>query len=352
MRAAVLHGPCDVRVEVIPTPLPGPGEVLVRVARCGVCGSDVPRIVGNAAHRYPIVLGHELSGTVEAVGAGVPADLIGRRASCAPLVPDYADPQCAQGHYSLGKAYGFIGSRRQGGFAEYLTMPRENAVLLADDVDLTAAAFLEPITVGLHAVQIMDFRPGRPVAVTGVGAIGLLLLQSLRALGAGSISAFDVDPDRLAQARTLGADHTHDTREEGVVEAAFAALGRAGFDHVFETAGVPAAEILALRLAAPRGHVMYVGTPHVPLTLQPHEFELLHRKELVVQGSWMNYSAPFPGWEWELGMRLLRSGRVRTQGLVDRILPLSSAGALPELLGRRGALKGKLILDCSAAGET
>ncbi len=307
--------------------------------------------MGDAAPRYPIVLGHELSGTVEAVGAGVPPDLLGRRASCAPLLPNLADPQCAQGHYSLGKGYGFIGSRQPGGFAEYLTMPRQNAVLLDDGIDLTAAAFLEPITVGLHAVQIMDFRPGRPVAVIGVGAIGLLLLQSLRALGAGTISAFDVDPGRLAQARALGADHAHDSRREDVVEAAAAALGRGGFDHVFETAGAPAAEILALRLAAPRGRVMYVGTPHVPLTLQPHELELLHRKELVVQGSWMNYSAPFPGWEWEMGVRLLRSGRVRTEGLVERVLPLSAAGELPELLRRREERTGKLVLDCAAGGE-
>lgn len=350
MRAAVLHGPGDVRVEELPRPVPGAGEVLLRVARCGVCGSDVPRIVGHAAHRYPIVLGHELSGTVEAVGAGVPASVAGRRACCAPLLPDRTDPLCAQGHYSLGKGYGFIGSRQPGGFAEYLTMPLENAVLLDDGVDLTAAAFLEPLTVGLHALQIMDFRPGRPVAVTGVGAIGLLLLQSLRALGAGTISAFDVDPDRLAQARALGADHVHDSRQEDVVEAAFAALSQGGFDQVFETAGAPAAEILALRLAGPRAQVMYVGTPQVPITLQPQEFELLHRKELIVRGSWMNYSAPFPGWEWATGARLLRSGRVRTEGLVDRLLPLSSAGELPELLRRPEERKGKLVLDCTAAG--
>jgi len=94
--------------------------------------------------------------------------------------------------------------------------------------------------------------------------------------------------------------------------------------------------------------VMFVGTPHVALTLQPQEFELLNRKELVVQGSWMNYSAPFPGWEWEMGARLLRSGRVRTETLVDRLLPLAQAEELPALLRRRGELKGKLILDCTA----
>lgn len=350
MRAAVLHAPGDLRVEEIPTPTPQPGEVLLRVARSGVCGSDVPRLLENAAHRFPIVLGHEFSGRVEAVGEGVPADLVGREAACAPLLPNFADPQCARGHYSLGKGYGFIGSRQQGGYAEYVAMPRRNAVLLPEGVDPTAGAFLEPLTVGLHAVQIMGFLPGRRVAVTGVGGIGLLLVQSLRALGAGSITVLDVDAARLSAALALGADRALDSRTEGVAEAAAEGADEPGFEFVFETAGVPSAEILALQLAAPRGRVMFVGTPHVPLTLQPREFELMNRKELVVQGSWMNYSAPFPGWEWEYGARLLASGRVRTEALVDRVLPLSRAGEIPALLRRRGELKGKLVLDCGPAG--
>ncbi len=347
MKAAVLHAPGTLRVEEIPTPSPADGEVLVRVASCGVCGSDVPRLIGTAAHRYPIVLGHEFSGTIEAVGAGGADDLIGRSIACAPLLPDFSDPQCARGNYSLGKRYGFIGSRQPGGFAEYVAMPRRNAVLLPDGVDLVAASFLEPLTVGLHAVQLMSFLPGRSVALTGVGGIGLLL-QSLRALGAGSIAVFDVDPARLEVALSLGADRAYDSRREGVAEAASAETGAPGFEFVFETAGVPAAEILALRLAAPRGQVMFVGTPHVPLTLQPDEFELMNRKELIVRGSWMNYSAPFPGWEWEFGARLLAAGRVRTAPLVDRVLALARAGEVPALLAKRGELKGKLLLDCAA----
>ena len=350
MRAAVLHAPGDLRVEEVPAPQPAAGEVLLRVARSGVCGSDVPRILEGAAHRYPIVLGHEFAGTVAAVGEGVGPEILGRRAACAPLLPNFADPQCARGNYSLGKGYGFIGSRQPGGFAEYVAMPLRNAVLLPEGLDLGAAALLEPITVGLHAVNIMDFTPGRPVAVTGVGTIGILLVQGLRALGAGSITVLDVDPARLAQARELGADQAFDSRVPDADRAAVEALGEPGFDFVFETAGVPAAEILALKLAGPRGRVMFVGTPHQPLTLQPAEFELMNRKELMVQGSWMNYSAPFPGWEWEFGARLLADGRVRTAGLVDRVLPLAEAGQVPALLRKRGELKGKLLLDCAREG--
>jgi threonine dehydrogenase-like Zn-dependent dehydrogenase len=348
MRAAVLHAPGSLRVEEVPTPRPAPGEVLVRVASCGVCGSDVPRLIGKAAHRYPIILGHEFSGTVEAVGQGESEALVGRSVACAPLLPDFSDPQSARGQYSLGKGYGFIGSRQPGGFAEYVAMPRRNAVLLPDGVDLLAASFLEPLTVGLHAVQLMGFLPGRSVAVTGVGGIGLLLVQSLRALGAGSIAALDVDPARLQAALSLGADRAYDSRGERVAEVAAAEAGPLGFEFVFETAGVPAAEILALRLAAPRGQVLFVGTPHVPLTLQPDEFELMNRKELMVRGSWMNYSAPFPGWEWEFGARLLAGGRVRTGPLVDRVIPLARAAEIPALLEARGELKGKLLLDCAS----
>jgi threonine dehydrogenase-like Zn-dependent dehydrogenase len=228
-------------------------------------------------------------------------------------------------------------------------MPVQNAVLLPGAIDLLEAAFLEPLTVGLHAVNIMSFQPGRPVAVTGVGTIGLLLVQSLRALGAGPIAALDVAPERLELARSLGADLVLDSRDPEAPARAVEFARDRWFPFVFETAGVPAAEILALRLAGPTGHVMFVGTPHAPLTLQPDEFELINRKELVVQGSWMNYSAPFPGWEWRFGAELLGARRVAVRPLLDRLLPLAEAAAIPELLSRRGAgaLKGKLLLQCS-----
>jgi threonine dehydrogenase-like Zn-dependent dehydrogenase len=339
MKAAVIHAPADVRVETIPTPEPQAGEVRLKVAYCGVCGSDIPRLIKDGAHFYPIVVGHEFSGTIDAVGAGVDAALIGRKAVCVPLIPNFAHPQSALGNYSLGKGYDFIGSRRQGGLAEYVTMPAGNAFLMPDAVDLADAAFMEPLTVGLHAVNIMDFTPGRRVAVVGAGGIGLLLLQALKQLGVRSATVFDVIAPRLETAKALGADAVHDSREEG---------HDGTFDIVFETAGVPAAEIQALRLAGPKGSVMFVGTPHVPLTLQPAEFELINRKELTVRGSWMNYSAPFPGWEWEFGAELLTGRAVRTRELVDRILPLSEAAAVVGLLQNPAQLKGKIVIDCAA----
>lgn len=346
MKAAVVVEDRKVACRELDTPEPGPGEVRLKVAYCGVCGSDIPRLIHQGAHYYPIVLGHEFAGEIDMVGDDVDPALVGRKAACAPLIPNYQDPQCMRGNYSLGKGYDFIGSRRQGGFAEYVVMPIASAVLLAPETDLLTASFMEPLTVALHAVNIMDFRPGRDVAVTGVGTIGLLMVQVLRALGAGRIAAFDVDRSKLELAAALGADCTYNSGDPEVAARANSE-SRDGFAAVFETAGVPPAEILALELAGPKGRVMFVGTPHTPLTLTPAQFELINRKELTLQGSWMNYSAPFPGWEWSFGADLFAKNRIRTAELIDTILPLSRAAEIPEMLLTPGCVRGKIILDCA-----
>ena len=347
MRAAVLHSISDLRVEVVDPPRLGSADILLHVAYCGVCGSDVPRIIKDAAHDYPIILGHEFSGVIEAVGDGLSPDLKGRRAVCAPLIPDFSDPQCAKGNYSLGRNYKFIGSSEPGGFAEYVTMPVRNAIIVDDSLDLLSASFLEPLTVALHAINITAYRPGRKVAVIGVGGIGLLMVQCLKQLGTQSISAFDVDDHKLGLAKDMGAKFGFNSQDEDILEKAFEQAAPSGYDFVFEAAGAPAAEILALKLAAPSGNVVYAGTPHSALTLQPAEFELIIRKELTLKGSWLNYSAPFPGWEWEYGVEMLTKQQIDTGSLMGSTMPLYQADRLPALLSEVGGLKRKIVLDCS-----
>jgi len=347
MKAAVLYGDNDIRYEDWETPTAGPGEVLVRVKESGLCGSDIPRTIHGGAHFYPIVLGHEFSGEVIAVGEGVSERTVGDRIACVPLIPDRNDPQSQKGNYSLSRGYKFIGSRIQGGWSEYVAMPWENAVVLPDSVSFTEGAFFEPITVALHALHIMNFQGGKDVAITGMGTIGLLALQCVRAMGARKVTVFDIDDSRLALAKELGADLCLNTLHEGFVDEALAFTAGIGYDVCLETGGVPVTEILCLRLAAPKGTVMFIGTPHKPVTLQPHEFEYINRKEIIVTGSWMNYSAPFPGWEWEMANYLFSKDLVKTELLIDRKIPLSQASdAVADLL-KPGAVKGKILFDCS-----
>ena len=346
MRTAVLHSISDIRLEEIDNPRLGSADILLRVAYCGVCGSDIPRIIKDAAHYYPVILGHEFSGVIEDVGDGLGPDLKGRRAVCTPLIPDFSDPQCAKGNYSLGRNYKFIGSSEPGGFAEYVAMPVRNAVIVDDSLDLLSASFLEPLTVALHAINSTAYRSGRKTAVIGAGGIGLLMLQCLKQLGTQSISVFDVDDHKLGLVMDMGAAFCFNSRDEDIFKEALEKSASSGYDFVFEAAGAPAAQILALKLGAPRGNVIYVGTPHSALALQPAEFELIIRKELTLKGSWLNYSAPFPGWEY--GAELLAGQQINSKALVGRILPLSLASRLPSLLSEAGGPQRKIVLDCTA----
>ena len=347
MRAAVLHSISDMRVEKVDTPRAGSADILLKVAFCGVCGSDVPRIIKGTAHYYPIILGHEFSGMIVDVGDDLSPDLKGKKSVCAPLMPNFSDPECAKGNYSLSKGYDFIGSNKQGGFAEYVAMPARNAIILDDSLDLLTASFLEPLTVALHAINIVKYRPGRKAAVIGVGGIGLLMLQCLKQLGTQSISAFDVDDHKLGLATDLGAEFCFNSQDADIFKKACEQAAPSGYDFVFEASGAPSAEILALKLAAPRGNLVYVGTPHSALTIQPAEFELINRKELTLKGSWLNYSAPFPGWEWEYGLEMITKQQVDINALMGSRLPLSQARRLPSLLSETGGVKRKIVLDCS-----
>ncbi|MDA3956067.1 galactitol-1-phosphate 5-dehydrogenase [Oceanispirochaeta sp.] len=347
MKAAVLYGDNDIRYEDWEKPEAQAGEVLVKVKESGLCGSDIPRTIHGGAHFYPIVLGHEFSGEIVALGEAVSERKVGDRIACVPLIPDRNDPQSQKGNYSLSKGYKFIGSRIQGGWSEYVTMPWENAVVLPDAVSYTEGAFFEPITVALHALNIMKFEGGKDVAITGMGTIGLLALQCVRAMGARKVTVFDIDESRLELAKELGADLCLNTMNEGFKDEAMGFTNGIGYEVCLETGGVPITEILCLDLAAPKGTVMFIGTPHKPVTLQPHEFENINRKEIIVTGSWMNYSAPFPGWEWEMANYLFSKNLVKTEPLIDRKIPLSQAAdALADLL-KPGAVKGKILFDCS-----
>ena len=146
MKAAVLHANMDIRYEDYPDPTYGDGDVLVRVHASGICGSDIPRVLSNGAHSYPIVLGHEFSGVVEAVGKDVKNVKVGDHVSGAPLLPCMKCPDCQLGHFSLCKHYSFIGSRQQGSFAEYVVLPEHNAVKYDSSIPFEQAAFFEPST--------------------------------------------------------------------------------------------------------------------------------------------------------------------------------------------------------------
>lgn len=345
MKAAVLHGNEDLRYEEYPTPEALPGTVRVRVRATGICGSDIPRVLRNGAHFYPIVLGHEFAGVVDAVGEGVTDLAVGDTVSGAPLVPCMQCEDCQLGNYSLCRHYSFIGSREQGSFADYVVIPARNAVKYDPAIPFEQAAMFEPSTVALHGVNLSGYRGGGTVAILGGGTIGMFTMQWTKIYGAKKTVVFDIVPERLALARRLGADAVINTREEDVAARVREVTDGRGFDYVFETAGNVVTLKMAFEVAGNGASVCFIGTPTQNVEFSPREWENLNRRELHVTGSWMSYSAPYPGKEWKLTAHYFATGQLKFDpALIDRTFEMQNAAEAFALYKTTGAVKGKIML--------
>lgn len=345
MKAAVVVANEDVRYMDIEEPQVTEGAVKVKVAVSGICGSDIPRVLHNGVHFYPIVLGHEFSGEIAEVGEKVTSVKVGDRVAGVPLVPCMACSDCQQGNYALCKYYSFIGSRQNGSNADYVVVPERNVVKFYKSVSFEQGAMFEPSTVALHGVLQNDYRGGGAVAILGAGTIGIFTFQWAKLLGATKVIVFDISDERLALAEKLGADGTVNTLKDNFIEDALAASGGSGYDYVFETAGATATMKMAFKLAASKSNVCFIGTPHTDLCFTPAEWENMNRKEFRLTGSWMSYSAPFPGKEWTMTAEYYASGRLKfDEGLIGERVPMSGAQEAFQKYKTPGAVNGKILL--------
>ena len=345
MKAAVLEGRGVIAYRDVPTPEPGPDEVLLRVRAASLCGSDIHRFVRG--HRtYPIVLGHEAAGVITAAGPGADPSLVGRHAALIPLVPDHTCPECVAGRFSACGRYSFIGSRRPGALAEYVALPAANALVVPDDVPFEAAALIEPSTVARHMLDLGGFTAGQSAVVFGAGSIGLMLVQWLRILGAGLVVASDVAEANLDAARALGAHAVlNPTRDD--IPAEVRRLAPAGVDLALEAAGSPAALAQAIEVARPRGSVVLGGNQPADASLPMSVVESLMRRELRLSGCFMSYSAPWPGHEWSDGLAAVLDGGLDMAAMISHRAPLGDAPAIFEAIGEHRLAHRKVVFDPS-----
>jgi L-iditol 2-dehydrogenase len=315
VRVSVLRGVGDVALVERPTPEPGPGEVVVRVASVGVCGSDVHYYdhgrIGQYVVEQPLVLGHEASGVVTALGAGVSSPAIGQRVSIEPGVPDLVCEQCLAGRYNLCPGMRFYATPPiDGAFAEYVVVHAAFAHPVPDSISDDAAALLEPLSVGIWACRKAGVTAGSRVLITGAGPIGLVSVQAARAFGATDIVVSDVNPARLALARDLGATQVLDARTADVED-----LPRPP-DVLLECSGHPAATVAGIRALAPAGRAVLVGMggDELPLPLS-----VVQERELEVTGTF-RYAGT-----WPTAIALVAAGRVDLDRLVAGAYALGEA---------------------------
>jgi 2-desacetyl-2-hydroxyethyl bacteriochlorophyllide A dehydrogenase len=306
MRAAVLYGPRDIRIETRGDLAPGAEEVVVRVSASGLCGTDYRIWSGDRPVTYPLIMGHEFIGEVAAVGAGVHALRPGQRVAVEPNFSCGACPLCREGNRNLCLSRTAVGIDVNGGFSEQACVPVRCCWPAPAGIGDDQLMLAEPLAVVVRAVARADAAAGESAAVLGVGALGLLAIQLLKAKGL-RVLAVGRTGRRKHLARALGADGFATTEEGGAGKAARTFSGREGVDLVVETAGTAMAVEQSIELARPGGRVVLTGLPHEASTVN---FFSVVRREISIVGS-MIYREEFPE-----AIRLLAEGTVRVEQIV------------------------------------
>ncbi|ACU38879.1 L-idonate 5-dehydrogenase [Actinosynnema pretiosum subsp. pretiosum] len=285
MRAVVVHGPLDVRVDDLPAPEAAEGQVLVAVEWGGVCGSDLAYwkhgASGTAVLRHPLVLGHEIAGRVAALGAGVTGVEVGAPVTVHPASPEGDLPDRLAGRRNLAPRVRYLGSaafdpHTNGGFAELVAVRADQLRPLPDGVSTRHGALAEPLAVALHAVTRAGDLRGKDVLVNGAGPIGSLVAAAAKRAGAASVTSADVSAGPLATARALGADHTVDLGAGEHLPA--------DVEVVLEASGAPAALGPVLRATARGGLLVQVG--NLPGAPAPAALGDLVTREITWIGSY------------------------------------------------------------------
>jgi L-idonate 5-dehydrogenase len=325
MRAAVIHAPHDLRVEETTEQPFGADDVKIRIGAGGICGSDLHYYhhggFGTVRIKEPMILGHEIAGTVIAAGANVTGVLAGDKVAINPSLPCGVCRYCMEGNSNHCLDMRFYGSAMrsphvQGGFREELVCTQQQAIKLPPDVAITEAAFAEPLSVCLHAARQAGALLGKRVLVTGTGPIGALLIMVARQAGAREIVTTDLLDPPLTLARKIGADRTINTRAQPNGLDSYA-VDKGTFDVVFEASGAPQALAAAIAVARPGATIVQVGigaeaTPPVPLNT-------LVAKEINLRGTFRFHE------EFAWAVDFIVSRRIDVRPLLTEIVPLADA---------------------------
>lgn len=334
MKAYVLHGIGDLRYEDCPLPKIRPGWALVRVLAAGICSSDIPRIFEKGTYHFPTIPGHEFSGRVEKVASEADMQWVGKRVGIFPLIPCKKCLSCQKGQYETCSNYDYIGSRRDGGFAEYVAVPVWNLIELPETVSDIQGALLEPAAVALHAVKRAQVFPGASVCVVGTGAIGLLAGQWTKVLGAGRVVVKGRREAKRQIVQECGLEYIRDTRpgEE--------------FDCVIEAVGSAQALEESLLLTAPGGRLVLMGNPDGPRTLSQDLYWRILRKQLTLTGTW-NSSYGNENSDWAGAVRAMTDQTLRTNAVVTHILEKAELAEGLEIMRDQSGLYCKVVVKCT-----
>ncbi len=312
LKAAVFMGSGDIRVLDLDKPDFGPKDVLIRVSYCGICGSDVTAYkTGNYVEG--MIIGHELSGVVEDVGDDVDHLVPGDRVVVNSAIPCGHCKYCLRGRPSQCENLELIGITREGGMAEYLSVPGWIVYRIPDNLSLIHATLVEPLSNVLHAFKISSFKVGDTALIQGAGPIGVLLLEVLKMAGASKIIVSEISEGRRKLAEELGADVVVNPLKENLPLIVERETGGEGVDIVFDAAGVPETLKSNFTLARKAGEIVIIG-----ITEEPAEADFFTTvlNELTIRGSYLGFN------EFQEAIRLVSEGRIHADEIITSIIEL------------------------------
>lgn len=288
MNALVLEDIGKLEYREIETATALSGEVLVKVKAAGVCGSDIPRSYKDGAHKMPLILGHEFSGQVVAVGENASSEWIGKRVGIFPLIPCKKCSQCKAKRYEMCKHYDYLGSRRNGGFAEFVSVPEWNLIELPENVSYEVAAMLEPMAVATHAIRRLKLSSEDSALVYGAGTIGMLLTMFLIDKKINNIYVACNKDFQINMLKQIGIceENICDIRKEDLCDFINEKTSGEGIEAVFECVGNNETIATSLKVVAPSGQICYVGNPHSDMTFDKNVYWQILRKQITICGTW------------------------------------------------------------------
>lgn len=312
MNAYVLHDVNKIQLENVAKPIPEKNEVLVQVKAVGICGSDIPRIYQTGAHVHPLIPGHEFAGVVVETGPGVSPTWTGKRVGVFPLIPCHSCITCQKQQYEMCRNYSYLGSRRDGAFAEYVTVPEENLIELPETVSLKEAAMLEPMAVAVHAMRHMSLTGNESVAVCGLGTIGLLLLMFLKEAGVQNIYVIGNKKFQREKVLAMGIapEHYCDSKAEDTGVWLSEQTNGRGVDVFFECVGKKETFEQSISGTAPGGRIQLVGNPYSDMDLEKNVYWKILRNQLTIKGSWNSSFTHETSDDWHYVLERLEQKRI------------------------------------------
>ncbi len=347
MKAARLHSIGDFSCDNIEIPSPKGEELLIKVGACGICGSDYPRVFehGSSNGKYPLTIGHEFSGEIVEVGEKADKGLIGQKGAIFPIIPCMECEPCRVSRYAMCESYDYLGSRRDGGMAQYCLIPSKWNFIKSNGASMMSLAMTEPACVAQHAIRKGNVCAGQTVIIFGAGPIGIMAARWVELFGARPILA-DINKEKINFVKKLGYDIIYSNTTDLVDSVRKLNKGKLA-DVAIEGTGSGSALINCIECVRPCGYISLLGNPNADISIPSKIHSTIMRKELTISGVWNSSQCTYPVSEWEYTVNMMDLGKFVVDDLITDKLQLED---IPNIMrqikdGKHNSIKAMFVND-------